>query len=102
MISQILEQIVEFEPTFGRTKLYEIIDIYKSRTSVLYTPKPKPFEPKIVPTNNGIVIPHPSITDIPIKDWHDTYKIDRYDNPYGGHTTLDISGFPKKRINHED
>src|SRR3989338_3012724 len=49
-------------------------------------------------SGNKIIVP---ITDLDIeglKDLHDTYKIDRYDNIYGGHTTATSQDNKKKRI----
>ena len=103
MSSQALEQMLEntFVPNIAQDRMYQTIDTYTSGTTALYTPPPKPFNPIIAPTPTGFVVPHPPIPGIPeIRDYHDTYKIDRYDNPYGGHTTFDIPGFPKKRIDH--
>jgi hypothetical protein len=98
MASQALEQMLEFAPSFGQTRMYQTIDVYAAGTTALYTPPPKPFEPMIIPTDSGFIVPLPPIPGI--RDYHDTFKIDRYDNPYGGHTTFDINGFPKKRIDH--
>lgn len=98
MASQALEQMLEFAPSFGQTRMYQTIDVYTAGTTALYTPPPKPFEPMIIPTDSGFIMPLPSIPGI--RDYHDAFKIDRYDNPYGGHTTFDIPGFPKKRIDH--
>ncbi|GEM_PF-6947078 len=45
MASQALEQMLEFAPSFGQTKMYKTIDVYTVRTTALYTPPPKPFQP---------------------------------------------------------
>lgn len=95
-----LEQMLEFAPRIRQTKMYETIDVYTAGTTALYTPPLKPFRPRIIPSLIGIVIPHP-ITDLPLINLHDTYKIDRYDNLYGGHTTAD-SKEGKKKIYHKD
>lgn len=100
MATEVLEQILEpnnFEP---------IGDIC-SRTNLLlywydkHPKKKKPFEPYF-PTDTGFGIYHPKKKINPIiKDIHDTFKIDRYDNIYGGHTTAYIPGFHKRSIFHK-
>ena len=105
-MTQALEQMLEntFVPKIAQDRMYQTIDTYASGTTQSYNfNPPKPFKPIIQPTPTGFVVPHPPIPGLPdIRDYHDTYKIDRYYNPYGGHTTFDIPGFPKKRIDHEN
>ncbi len=102
MASQALEQMLEFAPTFGQTRTYETIDTYARGTTVLYSfDPPKPMTP-FFPTSTGfgIIIPNPLDE---IKDYHETFKIDRYDNLYGGHSSITPVGgtkFRKFRINH--
>ncbi|MFA5887204.1 MAG: hypothetical protein WC852_00650 [Candidatus Nanoarchaeia archaeon] len=50
---------------------------------------------------NGGVIPYGNLTELG-GDVHDTFKIDRYDNIYGGHTTLDIPGYEKLHLPWEN
>ncbi|MDI6737405.1 MAG: hypothetical protein QME12_02705 [Nanoarchaeota archaeon] len=50
---------------------------------------------------NGGVIPYGNLTGLG-GDVHDTFKIDRYDNIYGGHTTLNIPGYGKLRLPWEN
>ena len=105
-MAEALEQMLnDFEvPSISNESLYTSIDMYAASVPALYTGDFfEPRDPLIRPRPNGFVIPHPPIDGLPeIKDYHDTYKIDRYDNPYGGHTTFNIPGFPKKRIDHGD
>ena len=42
-MSQALEQMLELVP--GQEKMYQTIDKYAARTTALYTPPPKPFNP---------------------------------------------------------
>ncbi len=51
------------------------------------------------PTNTGlgITIKLPDL-DLPLKDIHETFKIDRYDNIYGGHTSITGTNKKKKRF----
>lgn len=104
MSSQALEQMLEFAPSFGQTKMYETIDVYTAGTTALYTPPPKPFGGNIgqipgLPSSpiNSVVIPYGNQTGLG-GDVHDTFKIDRYDNPYGGHTSIKIPGYEPVRL----
>lgn len=54
-----------------------------------------PFFP--TSTGLGITIKLPDL-DLPIKDIHETFKIDRYDNIYGGHTSITGANNKKKRF----
>jgi hypothetical protein len=49
------------------------------------------------PTNTGLSIKH----NVPDVDMHDTYKYDRYDNLYGGHTSIHI-GDKRKTLDFLD
>lgn len=101
MASQALEQIVEFAPSIERIGASETIDVYTSGTTVLYSfdPPPKPFEP-FFPTSTGFGINVRLPLD-EIKDYHETFKIDRYDNPYGGHSSITPTEGDKFNIKHE-
>jgi hypothetical protein len=100
MASQALEQILDFTPTTWQTKMYGTTSAYIPEKIMFYTPT-NPFEPMIVPTDNGFIIPYGPTPWLPEPgNYHDTFKIDRYNNPYGGHTTFDIPDFPKLRIDH--
>ena len=57
------------------------------------------FQPRIIPSSQGIVIPTP-ISLPAVKDVHETYKFDRYENLYGGHTTLTTDSNKKIRLDH--
>ena len=105
MPSQALEQMLGFAPTLGQTRMYETIDIYTAGTTALYTPPPKPLDGNIgqipsLPSSpiNPVVIPYGNQTGLG-GDIHDTFKIDRYDNPYGGHTSIKIPGIKPYQIN---
>jgi len=50
----------------------------------------------------GFIVPHPLDPDMPLKDLHDTYKTDRYGNPYSGHTTATGDNNNKERMNHDE
>ncbi len=100
MASQALEQMLEFALRSWQKQLYQTTDVYTAGTTALYTPPPKPFNPKpFFPTSTGfgISIPKPLKE---IDDYHETFKIDRYDNLYGGHSTITIGG-KKIRIDHD-
>ena len=103
MVCLTLEQISDnvFTPNMAQSNMYQTIDTYATGTTAFYTPPPQHFNPIIVPTPTGFIVPHPPIPDLPqIRDYHDTFKTDRYANPYGGHTTFDVNGFPKTRLDH--
>ena len=103
MTSQALEQMLDntFVPNIAQDRVYQTIDVYINRTIQLYSfDLPKPVDqPKIIPSYNGAVIPHPTIPEVP--DLHDTYKIDRYGNLYDGHTTINLPNDGKIRIDHD-
>ena len=102
MASEALEQMLgnELVPTVGQTRMYETIDIYVAGTTVLYTAgnfdAQKPFFETT--TGFGIIVPPPSES---IADYHETFKVDRYDNLYGGHSSITIDKV-KIRIDHLD
>ena len=102
MASEALEQMLgnELVPTIGQTRMYETIDIYVAGTTVLYTAgtfdAPKPFFE--TSTGFGVIVPTP--LEI-IDDYHETFKVDRYNNLYGGHSSITINKV-KKRIDHLD
>lgn len=127
MSSESLESRLDMSFAQG-AKSFGTIDLYAGRETALYTPPPlsigydiigplsiispspyispwekpweTPYEPKIIPIDNGIVIPHPKIPGIGI-DLHDTYKIDRYNNLYDGHTTINLPNNDKLRFYHD-
>jgi hypothetical protein len=85
-----LEQMLEFAPQVQKN-INRTIDVYTSGTAALYT------GPVIIPSqaNYGqFVVPYGNVTEMG-GDVHDTFKTDRYDNPYGGHTTINIPGYNK-------
>ena len=53
-------------------------------------------------SGNKLIITIKDLEIDELKDVHDTYKIDRYDNLYRGHTTLTSQNNHKKRISHGD
>ncbi|MEA3378976.1 MAG: hypothetical protein U9Q69_05070 [Nanoarchaeota archaeon] len=82
-----LEQMLgsEIVPDSRQTRMYETIDIYTNGSTVLYSfDSAKPLAP-FFPTSTGFGIQTPNIG---IPDFHDTFKQDRYDNLYGGHSTI--------------
>ena len=101
MSSQALEQMLEntFVPNIAKDRMYQTIDTYTDGTTALYSSGKPLDQPKIIPSDNGVVIPHPKIPGVP--DLHDTYKIDRYDNLYKGHTTINLPNYGKIRIDHD-
>lgn len=99
-MSQALEQLLENAPSIPQEQMYQTIDTYATGTTQLYSFDPPGEFPKIVPTDTGVVIPHPTIPEVP--DLHDSYKIDRYDNLYKGHTTVNLPGDGKIRIDHDE
>ena len=106
MASQALEQMLELVPTIRQERIYQTIDTYVAGTTALYTPPPKPFQPAgnfgQMPGPQDInpfrtVIPYGNLTGLG-GDVHDTFKYDRYGNIYGGHTTINIPGYDKLKI----
>jgi len=111
MASQTLDKILGVIPTLGNMGLYRTIDVYTGELVVLYTPKPKDLIPSdtsigqipSLPSSpiNPVVIPYGNLTGLG-GDVHDTFKIDRYDNIYGGHTSIKIPGYGPIRIPWEN
>jgi len=105
-MTQALEQMLELVPAMGQDRLYGTIDTYIAGTAVLYSfEPPKPFGGNIgqipsLPSSpiNPVVIPYGNQTGLG-GDVHDTFKIDRYDNPYGGHTSIKIPEIKPFQIN---
>lgn len=44
MANQTLEQMLEFAPSFGQTRMYQTIDVYTAGTTALYTPPLKIYD----------------------------------------------------------
>ncbi|TKJ17678.1 hypothetical protein CEE44_04060 [Candidatus Woesearchaeota archaeon B3_Woes] len=112
MESQVLEQMLELVPTTGQAKRYETIDVYTAGTTALYCiwnsmcdcPAGSEMAGNVgqipgLPSSpiNPVVIPYGNQTGLG-GDVHDTFKIDRYDNPYGGHTSIKIPGVELVRV----
>src|SRR3989338_3790814 len=98
METQALEQMLgsEIVPTIGQERMCGTIDLYVGGTAALYSfnpPKPMDGYGQInrIPSSpiNPVVIPYGNETGLG-GDVHDTFKIDRYHNPYGGHTSVKI------------
>lgn len=104
MASQALEQMLEHAPSFWQIRMYGTIDKYAAGTIALYTLPLKPLNENIgqfpgLPSSpiNPVVIPYGNQTGLG-GDIHDTFKIDRYDNLYGGHTSIKIPGYKPFRL----
>lgn len=52
---------------------------------------------QIIPSYGISVVPYGDLTGLG-GDVHDSFKLDRYDNIYGGHTTLNIRGYEKDKM----
>ena len=91
-LEQMLEQVQGTRQT---------IDVYATGTATLYTSPVNPSGSscgQIVQTNYGNnVIGYGNLSNLG-GDVHDTFKLDRYDNTYGGHTTVNIPGYTKLHI----
>ncbi|MBU4284305.1 MAG: hypothetical protein KJ968_04290 [Nanoarchaeota archaeon] len=97
MQSQVLEQILE--PVQRPEKAYVTIDLYTSGQFQMYTGQFKPINPFFpTATGFGINIPKPLKG---INDYHETFKLDRYDNLYNGHSSVTINGI-KIRLDHNE
>jgi len=99
MPSQALEQMLVSVPRIGQEdRAYQTLDVYLSGLSRMYIGPGEPPGGPFFPTNTGFGIKVPK----PLKqidDYHETFKIDRYGNLYGGHSSITIDG-KKKRIDH--
>ena len=64
MSSQALEQMLEntFVPNIAKDRMYQTIDTYMDGTTALYSSGKPLDQPKIIPSDNGVVIPHPKST----------------------------------------
>ena len=106
MASQALEQMLELAPTIEQeSRAYQTLDVYTSGLSRMYIGPRGIIEPMtplrpFFPTNTGFGINVSKPPDI-IKDYHETFKIDRYDNLYGGHSSITPIGGNKLRIDHD-
>ena len=68
-----------------RQQTYFVVgDLESLSASALYTPKPD-FKPL---AGGGFTIPYGNLGIPELRDLHDTFKVDRYGNLYGGHTTF--------------
>ena len=93
-----LEQTLQMYEV-GRSETFEM-SVYNisSRLYELYTGG----SGGIKISGNKLIITIKDLEIDELKDVHDTYKIDRYDNLYGGHTTSTSQNNQKKRISHGD
>ena len=83
----------ELELMLGDVKSSNYLTGLENVGSVYYTPPPgMPIRPIIEPMSfNCIRIDHQKPLGMPDGfHMHDTYKVDRYDNLYGGHTTFKV------------
>jgi len=93
----------------GANAASRTIDIYTGGAVELYTgpmhfdlPKIepmrfteiRPIEPLIKPGYGMTVLPYGNLTGLG-GETHDSFKLDRYGNPYDGHTTIKIPGYDK-------
>ncbi|MBT3297719.1 hypothetical protein HN385_02250 [archaeon] len=108
-----LERMLELVPKIGTTREYNTIDILTSGYSQMdcgkcgffchhdrYHMDQSDFG-QIKPTPIGGVIPYGNLTELG-GDVHDTFKNDRYDNIYGGHTTIKLPEVKPLRIPWKD
>jgi hypothetical protein len=98
-MTETLEKMLNSVPN-GQIKS---IELYTGGVSHLYTGpmglppiNPSPF----FPTSTGFGISLPRPLDF-IKDYHETFKIDRYGNLYGGHSSITVDD-QKKRVDHNE
>jgi len=88
MRQQLESMMDSYQPMVSeqRQATYFVVgDLESLGVSALYTPKPG-FIPL---SEGGISIPYGNLNIPELKDLHDTFKVDRYGNLYGGHTTFD-------------
>jgi hypothetical protein len=100
MQDQILEQmLVPLQGIEQEDRTYQTLDVYTSGLTQMYTgPGRRPLDP-FFPTSTGFGV---SVRGVPgVDDYHETFKQDRYDNLYGGHSSITIGG-KKKSIFHDD
>jgi len=98
MSSQALEQMLSSVPGIGQEDTpYQTLDVYTSGLSQMYTGPMKSND--FFPTTTGFGINGPKIDGI--DDYHETFKVDRYDNLYKAHSTFSI-GKKKKSIFYDD
>ena len=114
-MTQALEQMLVMVPSVNATQRdYATIDVFTSgylqmdcgscgfngckhdRDFFMRQQKERDFFPTT--TGVGIHVPKPVSEII---NYHETFKIDRYDNLYGGHSSITIDG-KKKRIDYND
>ena len=93
-LEQTLEmyQPMQMQETQKRQRVYTIVDLESLSASALYSGDSS----NPIVKDNGIVIPYGDKLGF---DLHDTFKLDRYGNLYGGHSTSNLKGGGKLRIN---
>ena len=92
-----LEQLAyEIRVPQQRMPVFQVGDLEYLSASALYSPS----GPRIRPSFGHTVIPLGNL-DIPdLKDIHESFKTDRYGNPYGLHTTFISTTDKKKHVGH--
>ena len=85
-------QPMQTQRTQERERVYNIVDLKSLSASALYTGDSS----NPIVSGNGIVIPYGDKLGF---DLHDTFKVDRYGNLYDGHSTSNLKGGGKLRIN---
>ena len=107
MSSQALEQVLEFVPTMRQeSRAYQTIDVFTNGLSQMYTGKIQPiggvFNPApFFPTSTGFGVNVNNPYPVEFKDYHETFKVDRYDNLYNGHSTITPKEGEKFSIFHQ-
>lgn len=82
-LEQIMYRPSEMQRVQPERRGYVVINLESLSATALYTPIIKPLG------DGGITIPYGNLGIPELRDLHDTFKIDRYGNLYGGHTTFD-------------
>lgn len=103
MKQQLEKSLYGSRPIGKETKIYTIVDLESLSATALYTDHlPKMgmggFKlPKIKQSFGQNVIPLGDLDMPGLKDIHETFKIDRYENLYGGHITfVPLKGIKKR------
>lgn len=91
-LEQTLETYRPAENSRPEQRVYTIVNLESLSASALYTGDSS----NPIVSGNGIVIPYGDKLGF---DLHDTFKVDRYGNLYDGHSTSNLKGGSKLRIN---
>lgn len=91
-MKQVLEELLESYSSLDCRHNMASFDCHECQTYLGRENLPQFFETSL----NGFGVSYPDLT--PSGDYHETYKVDRYDNVYDGHGTVRGKGGFSSRV----